>query len=120
TRAAFRRCKVHFLRRTLLKGRPGAVLWGAGPTGKALGREILRQGGEILAWMEVNPRKIGQEIHGAPVVGPDDVGHLVEGRSGKSAPVHLGAVGRVGARCEIRAVAESLGLRELEDFAVVA
>jgi 4-hydroxyphenylpyruvate dioxygenase len=38
---AFRRCKVHFLRRTLLADRRPAVVWGAGPTGKALARELL-------------------------------------------------------------------------------
>ncbi|MDX1568644.1 MAG: glycosyltransferase [Longimicrobiales bacterium] len=117
SRAAFRRCKVHFLRRTLLAGRPGAVIWGAGPTGKAFGRELLGQGGEILAWVDLDPRKVGQEIHGAPVVGASRVADLVEERS---EAVHLGAVAQVGARREIRAAAEELGLRELVDFAVVA
>src|SRR5690606_25417557 len=60
---AFRRCKVHHLRRTLLVARPGggagaseaesdcgpaaarpAVVWGAGPVGKRFARELLRQG----------------------------------------------------------------------------
>lgn len=142
---AFRRCKVHFLRRTLLKGRPGVVIWGAGPTGKAFGRELSRQGGAILAWVDLDPRKIGQEIHGAPVLSPDRAGEVAErrelrrvGRPGESgaprrneevgdrsvgdgsAPLHLGAVAQVGARREIRAAARDLGLEELEDFAVVA
>ncbi|NIP83227.1 MAG: glycosyltransferase, partial [Gemmatimonadetes bacterium] len=33
---AFLACKVHHLRRTLLRGRAGVVIWGAGPVGKAL------------------------------------------------------------------------------------
>lgn len=110
---AFRRCKVHFLRRTLLAGRPGAVVWGAGPTGKAFGRELLRQGVRVLGWVDVDPRKIGQDIHGAPVVARGDAGRFV-------GALHLGAVGQSGARREVRAVAEELGLVEARSFVAVA
>lgn len=113
SRAAFRRCKVHFLRRTLLRGRPGAVIWGAGATGKAFGRELLREDEEILAWVDLDPRKMGQEIHGAPVVTPD-----ATARFGRA--LHLGSVAQVGARRQIREAAEGLGLRELDDFVMVA
>ena len=71
--AAFRACRVHHLRKSLLRGRSGVVVWGAGPTGKRLAREFVRQGAEVLAFVEVDPRKIGQRIHGAPVVGVDAV-----------------------------------------------
>ena len=71
--AAFRACRVHHLRKSLLKGRSGVVVWGAGPTGKALSREFARQGVNVLAFIEVDPRKIGQRIHGAPVVGVEAV-----------------------------------------------
>lgn len=110
---AFRRCKVHFLRRTLLAPRRGAVLWGAGPTGKAMGRELLRQGGTLLGWVDLDPRKIGQEIHGAPVTGPD-------GAARHADALHLCAVGQPGARDEIRDELRAMGLREMEDFAAVA
>ena len=110
---AFRRCKVHFLRRTLLAEREGAVVWGAGPTGKAFGRELLRQGVPLRAWIEVDPRKIGQEIHGAPVVDR-------EGAAEYPNALHLGAVGQPGARSEIRAAARGLGLVESEGFVAVA
>lgn len=111
--AAFRRCKVHFLRATLLRGRDGAVVWGAGPVGKEFGRELLRQGTPLRAFVDLDPRKIGQEIHGAPVLRPDGVdacrGALV-----------LAAVGSPGAREEIRHDLRSRGWRELEDFVAVA
>lgn len=110
---SFRRCKVHFLRRTLLADREGAVIWGAGPTGKAMGRELLRQGGTLLGWVDLDPRKIGQEIHGAPVTDPG-------GADRHSDALHLGAVAQPGAREEIRKALRALGLRELEDFVAVA
>lgn len=110
---AFRRCKVHFLRRTLLREREGVVIWGAGPTGKAFGRVLRRAGVALRAWVEVDPRKIGQEIHGAPVVDRD-------GATGFPGALHLGAVGQPGARSRIREEAGELGLVEMEDFVAVA
>lgn len=110
---AFRRCKVHFLRRSLLPGRRGAVVWGAGPTGKAFGRELTAQGVRLRAWVEVDPRKIGQEIHGAPVV---DRG----GAGGFRDALHVAAVGQPGVRSEIRTAAADLGLVEMESFVAVA
>lgn len=110
---AFRRCKVHFLRRSLLADREGAVIWGAGPTGKAMGRELLRQGGTLLGWVDLDPRKIGQEIHGAPVTDPGEAAR-------HSHALFLGAVAQPGAREEIREAVRALGLRELEDFVAVA
>ncbi len=110
---AFRRCKVHFLRRTLLVGRSGAVLWGAGPTGKAFSRVLREAGVRLVAWIDVDPGKVGQEIHGAPVVAAEDAGRYSEA-------LHLGAVAQPGARAEIRDALGALGFTELEHFAMVA
>ncbi len=79
--AAFRACRVHHLRRSVLRGRSGVVVWGAGPTGKSLAREFARQGVRVQAFVEVDPRKIGQQIHGAPVLGVEAVREVV-GRGG--------------------------------------
>lgn len=111
--AAFRRCKVHFLRRTLLAARDGAVVWGAGPVGKAFARELLEQGTRVRAFVDLDPRKIGQTIHGAPVIGPADV---VRNRGA----LVLAAVGQPGARAEIRAELKRLGFEEMRDFCAVA
>ena len=110
---AFRRCKVHHLRRSLLRGRRGAVLWGAGPTGKAFSRTLSAAGVAILAFVEVNPRKIGRTIHDAPVIGASEAG-AVEGA------LHLAAVGQPGGRAEVRRAMARSGLREGVDAIAVA
>lgn len=110
---AFRRVKVHFLSRTLLLARQGAVVWGAGPVGKEFARELQRQGVTVNAFVDLDPRKIGQEIHGAPVVAPDDVDRF-------RGSLALAAVGQDGAREEIRAELRRRGWTEMHDFCAVA
>ncbi|HET7571470.1 MAG TPA: glycosyltransferase [Gaiellaceae bacterium] len=111
--AAFRRCKVHFLRRTLLaRGRP-AVVWGAGPTGKALARELLAQGTPLAAFVEVDPRKLGKTIHGAPVV-------PVERARDFPGALALSCVAGAEGRDRVRELAAGLGLVEGRDFVAVA
>ncbi len=110
---AFRRCKVHWLGRTLLPSREGVVVWGAGPTGKAFSRTLRGAGVEVRAFVELDPRKIGQEIHGAPVVAPAGVDRF-------RGAFCLAAVAQPGAREEVRAALVERGWREMEDFAAVA
>jgi hypothetical protein len=112
-RDAFVRCKVHHLQRTLLRGRRGAVIWGAGPVGKAFARALLAAGTPVLAFVEVDPRKIGQHVHGAPVV---DTGRGLAMRG----ILHVAAVGQPGARSRLREVLRAGDLRELQDFVTVA
>lgn len=110
---AFLACKVHHLRRTLLRGRAAVIIWGAGPVGKAAARALTAAGTPVRAFVEVDPRKVGQEIHGAPVL--DTAGGLQIGRA-----LHLAAVGQPGARERIRATLEEAGLKELKDFVAIA
>jgi glycosyltransferase involved in cell wall biosynthesis len=110
---AFRRCKVHFLRRTLLAGGRSAVVWGAGPTGKAFARELLAAGTPLAAFVEVDPRKLGKRIHGAPVV-------PVERAADFSGTLALGAVSGPEGRARVRELAAGLGLVEGTDFVAVA
>jgi glycosyltransferase involved in cell wall biosynthesis len=110
---AFVRCKVHHLRETLLRGRPGAVVWGAGPVGKAFARELIAEGARVLAFVEVDPRKLGKRIHGAPVVTVEEAPRFREGLS-------LGAVAGEQAREQIRQAVASQGGREGVDFVAVA
>ena len=110
---AFRRCRVHFLRRTLLaEGRP-AVVWGAGPTGKAFARELVAAGTSLAAFVEVDPKKVGKRIHGAPVV-------PVESAADFSGSLALGAVSGPEGRARLRVLAAELGLVEGHDFVAVA
>ena len=110
---AFRRCKIHFLRRTLLAGDRAAVVWGAGPTGKAFARELLAAGTSLAAFVEVDPRKLGKRIHGAPV-GP------VERAGDLPGTLALGAVSGPEGRARVRELATGLGLVEGSDFVAVA
>ncbi len=110
---AFLDCKVHFLRRTLLSHERAAVVWGAGPVGKALARALLAAGTSVRAFVEVDARKIGQTIHGAPVLSNEEGLVLTD-------CLHLGAVGQEGARGTIRDILAGAGKVELRDFVVVA
>lgn len=110
---AFRRLKVDYLLRTNLAHREGAIVWGAGPVGKAIARELIARGRRILAFVDLDPRKIGQTIHGAPVIDPDGLGRFPDA-------FILAAVGQPGAREEIRAELKARGRREGTDFRAVA
>jgi hypothetical protein len=110
---AFVACKAHHLARTLLSGGRPAVIWGAGPVGKRFARALAPLGVRVEAFVELDPRKIGQSIHGAPVV---DTGAGL----GIRGPLHLAAVGQPGARRRLEALLAGAGLRPLEDFAAVA
>jgi hypothetical protein len=67
----------------------------------------------VLAFVDLNPQKLGQEIHGAPVVDTES-GLRTRGC------LHLAAVGQEGARQLLRATLDGAGFRELVDFAAVA
>lgn len=114
---AFRRCKVHFLRESFLSGERPLVVWGAGRVGKPLARELIQQGIDIAGFVDLDTRKIGQTIHGAPVWSPSEFASQIptaerpEGR-----PYVLAAVGSPGARKGIRDALLDLGLKELRDF----
>ena len=110
--ARFRERKLASLLAGPLKDR-AAVVWGAGPVGKAWARELLSRGVSLAAFAEVAPRKLGQRIHGAPVLEARQA-TLVPG------PLHLLAVGQRGARRRMRALARRLGLVEGADFVAVA
>ena len=69
-------------------------------------------GHRIAAFVEVDGRKIGQRIQGAPV--------LPVHEAGLRGPLHLGAVGQKGARARIREAVARLGLQEGRDFVAVA
>lgn len=110
---AFRRCKIHHLRKSLLRDRPNVVVWGAGPTGKAFARSLAAAELRVLAFVEVDPRKVGQTIHGASVVAPPEAGRF-------AGALHLGAVAQPGGRERVRLAARACGLSEGRDFIAVA
>jgi len=84
----------------------GLVVWGAGPIGKAWARGLADRGRAVRAFVEVDPRKIGQTIHGAPVV-------AVEAAGVYRRELHLAAVGLPDDRRRIREAAAGLGIERL-------
>ena len=70
-RLAYRWLKEH--RVTLASGQRVLIV-GAGAAGEMLVRDMLREGGHFqpVAFVDDKPRRIGQEIHGIPIVGSCD------------------------------------------------
>jgi glycosyltransferase involved in cell wall biosynthesis len=106
---AFVRCKVAHLRATLL-GRRDVVVWGAGPVGKAFARALHPQ---VVAFVDVDPDKIGKTVYGAPVVAAEEAPRFAHAFA-------IGAVAGEVARAEIRAVVAEQGRRDGVDFVAVA
>jgi glycosyltransferase involved in cell wall biosynthesis len=110
--AAFHRCRAHHLVRTLVRGRP-LLIAGAGPVGKAFARAAVAEGAALAAFVEVDPRKVGQTIHGARVVSVADMPAFA-GAFG------VAAVSGAAARATVRAQFVAAGWREMQDFCAVA
>jgi len=96
-----------------LAGVTEVALWGAGETGRAFADALLAEGIGVTTFVEVDRKKIGRTIRGAPVIGYEEVGRL------RGRPL-LVAVGAPGARDLIRAELLKRGFEELRDFRCVA
>jgi glycosyltransferase involved in cell wall biosynthesis len=102
----FLACKVHYLAEEHFADRSReAVIWGAGPDGKRLARALIGAGIALRAFIEVDPRKIGQTIHGAPVWSEGDIERARDA-------LNLAAVGQKGARKIIRRTLDGAGFVE--------
>jgi glycosyltransferase involved in cell wall biosynthesis len=110
---SFLRCKIHFLETTLLRERPDVVVCGAGPVGKTFARGLAAKGFRIRAFLELDPRKIGQEIHGAPVIAYTSLGP-------PDGAFTLAAVSGGEARRQIRSALRAAGHVEMRDYCAVA
>jgi len=109
---AMRRCKLHHLRCGFLKGVTELVIAGAGLEARAWQRLLLAEGVAVSAWLDIDPRKIGRTLHGAPVLRPEDL------ELGGSKMIT--AIGLRGAREQFRLNAAKLGWQEGVDFVSVA
>jgi hypothetical protein len=108
----FREVKLAALEAGPLRAGRDVVVWGAGPIGKAWSVALRRASHRVAAFVEVDVRKIGGRIHGAPVLAVHEAGLV--------GPLHIAAVGQKGARGRIREAAARLGLRDGRDFVAVA
>jgi glycosyltransferase involved in cell wall biosynthesis len=109
----FTACKAAFLADGLLAGGEGYVLWGHGPTGRALKKALGRHGKRPRAIVEVHPRRIGRRIDGTPVIGPDEV-------AGWRALPLVSSVAGARPRAQIREALAALGYRETVDHVFAA
>jgi glycosyltransferase involved in cell wall biosynthesis len=110
----FQEAKAHYLARLPAVAELGVVICGAGPIGKEMAGHLHRAGIEVHAFVEVNPRRIGNLISGKPVYGTDRVGEF----AGKAIP--LPAVGRGSGRETLRRDLQNAGFIEGETFFCVA
>ncbi|MFM8410518.1 MAG: glycosyltransferase family 2 protein, partial [Alphaproteobacteria bacterium] len=65
--------RASFLAEGLLSGGDEYVLWGYGHTGRALRAALAELGKLPVAIVEMHPGRLGNRIHGAPVVPPEAI-----------------------------------------------
>lgn len=73
---AFYRTKAPFLYRWLKRNNtyhPDVIVWGSGRTSRQRLRYLTGLGVKVSAFIDIDPRKIGYKIGGAPVLHPDDL-----------------------------------------------
>jgi glycosyltransferase involved in cell wall biosynthesis len=109
----FTAIKAGFLAERFLARTDGYVLWGYGGTGRALRRALLAHGKQPTHVVEVHPGRLGNRIHGAPVVAPDALREL------PPLPLVV-SVARSGPRNLIRRALADMGYEETRDFVCAA
>jgi glycosyltransferase involved in cell wall biosynthesis len=106
-------CKASFLATGFLTGRDDYVLWGHGGTGRALRRALAAHGKRPALVVEVHPGRVGNRIHGAPVVAPEHLTTIAPGRL-------VASVAGAEPRHLIRSFLGRAGWVEGRDFVVAA
>ncbi len=106
-------CKAHHLAKGFLAATDRYVLWGYGGTGRALRRALALHGRHPSHVVELHAGRLGNRIHGAPVIGPDALDGLPRGRL-------VASVAGATARSEIRAFLTARGWVETRDFVCAA
>ena len=109
----FTACKAAFLAVHFLAESDRYVLWGYGPTGRDLRRALLAHGKRPSHVVEVHPGRLGNSIHGAPVISVEEL------RAHPRRPL-VAAVAGERPRREIRDMLSAIGLHETRDFVCAA
>ncbi|QWV94249.1 glycosyltransferase [Geomonas oryzisoli] len=109
---AMRQCKLHHLLQGFLKGERSVILAGAGLEGRAWYRMLHEAGIRVEAWIDVDPKKIGRHLHGAPVLSTGELEH--------NGTKLLMTVGARGARAVVRQSTRQAGYVEGCDAVCVA
>jgi glycosyltransferase involved in cell wall biosynthesis len=113
----FLRLKAFYLMRGPLAGRDALIIWGAGMMGRRLGKQLERQGAPLVAYVDIDPRKIGGLRRGRPILPPEA---LLECWGRYANPVILAGVGARGARSIIRRRLAGMGFLEGRDWWLAA
>ena len=114
SREAFDRLRAEYLARDprLRSRRDHFVIWGAGRRTRKRCAELLARGLQPRAWIDVDPRKIGNRVAGAPVLTADCLEKAPH-------PFVLSWVRNHGARGLIARRLESMGYRRGHDYLMV-
>lgn len=114
SREAFDRLRTDYLARDprLRDGRPLAIC-GAGRRTRKRSQLLLQEGFQPIAWIDIDPRKIGNRVQGAPVHPPQWLADLEE------KPFVLSYVTNHGARDTIAAQLNAMGYRRGRDYLMV-
>ena len=99
--------KLHYFLKLDYDNKRPLVLWGAGYKGKTLAKG-LKQKGIPFTWLCDNPKKIGKNIYGIPLVQYQELTNLEN-------PQSIITVANKSAQVEIRAYLYSLGLDNTGD-----
>jgi glycosyltransferase involved in cell wall biosynthesis len=108
----FTACRAHHLARSFASAER-YVLWGFGHTGKALRKALAAEGRRPAAIVELHPGRLGQRIHGAPVIPPDEL------PAHRGTPILVSVAGTM-ARSQIREALVRMRFVEGEDFVCCA
>jgi len=113
----FLRAKAHYLCQGPLSDREAVVVWGAGQMGRRISKHLERCGAPLVAFVDIDPKKIGSVKRGLPIISANDLPKLLKQYK---EPVVLAAVGSRGARQLIRDRLDDMGLVETKDYWAVA
>lgn len=109
----FLRAKAHYLARGPLMGRDGVIVWGAGMMGRRLGKQLQHRDVPLVAFVDIDPKKIGRTRRRLPIIAPSD---LAETWQRYNNPAIIAAVGARKARGLIRKRLNSFGYIEGIDW----
>ncbi|HGG60083.1 MAG TPA: glycosyltransferase [Gammaproteobacteria bacterium] len=111
---AFNRVRMRYLAADArIRQAARVVVWGAGRKTRKRLRGLLEAGVRPAAWVDIDPRKIGGRVDGAPIIEPKALTLL------KPRPLVLAAVRSHGARALIEARLVEFGFRAGIDYLVV-
>ena len=113
----FLRVKAFYLAAGPLSDRDAVFIWGAGMTGRRISKHLVRNNMPLVAFIDVDPKKIGRTKRGLPVISPDDLPTQWDKFRN---PALLSAVGTRRARPLIRQRLIALDMVEGEDWWCVA